>query len=187
MNSSHYVYRVDHDQGFAPHVSRGVCTLCGCKITTVEQWAGKGSWVVGLGGVRTGRKDTLIYAMKVEDVPPYARFARAYPKLAGYLRGQGIAADAPVLVSTTFYYFGNKSPAIPRELRHIVHPTQGCKKLSDEDVSLLQELILSKVGIGRHGRPNNVDASTTMGCEPNCPPRRSVEQPQKAAKKNRHC
>src|SRR5258705_13245902 len=29
MNPRHYVYRVDHDLGFAPHISGNLCTVCG--------------------------------------------------------------------------------------------------------------------------------------------------------------
>ena len=166
MNPPHYVYRVDHDVGFAPHVRRGVCTVCGCKSTTVERWARKGSWVVGLGGVGTGRKDSLIYAMQVDDTPPYAIFKEVNPKLASYLDGVGIAADAPVLVSRKFYYFGNRSPVIPRELHHIIHPTQGCKRVTDADIALLKRLVLDKYSVGKHGTPNNSESSECGTCGP---------------------
>src|SRR5687767_10916373 len=63
--AKHYVYRMDHDTGFAPRVSKGTCTLCGCKTTTVEAWANPGSWIIGIGGKGTGRPDALIYALKV--------------------------------------------------------------------------------------------------------------------------
>jgi len=35
----HHSYRVDHDLGFAPHVDGALCTVGGCKTTTVERWA----------------------------------------------------------------------------------------------------------------------------------------------------
>ena len=56
----HYIYRIDHDEGFAPNVDFGVCTLCGCKKTSVEKWAQEGSWVVGVGGNNTGKPNKLI-------------------------------------------------------------------------------------------------------------------------------
>lgn len=169
MNAPHYVYRVDHDLGFAPHISRGICTVCGCKTTTVERWAKVGTWIVGIGGVATGRPNTLIYAMKVEETPLYFSFKRANPKRADYLNEVSIAADAPVLVSRTFYYFGDKSPAIPQKLQHIIHPTQGCKRLSDDDVALLQTFILNKHAIGKHGRPNNAESKHDGECIADCP------------------
>jgi hypothetical protein len=50
-----YVYRMDHDTGFAPNTERGICALSGCKETTIEKWAGPGSWVIGIGGNNTTR------------------------------------------------------------------------------------------------------------------------------------
>ena len=37
-----YVYRLDHDTGFAPNIDYGICTLSGCKKATVEKWAERG-------------------------------------------------------------------------------------------------------------------------------------------------
>lgn len=178
MQARHYVYRVDHDLGFAPHVSRGVCTVCGCKTTTVERWAAPGSWIVGIGGVGTGRRDTLVYAMQVAQTPSYFAFRRSNPRLAAYLEGTGIDPEAVVLVSRTFYYFGNRSPAIPLELRHIIHPTQGCKRLSDEDIALLRRLVLDRYSVGAHGRPNNHDFTGGRPCRTDCLRRPQDRQPE---------
>jgi len=167
MSLPHYAYRVDHDLGFAPHISKSICTVCGCKSTTVERWAKKGSWVIGFGGANTGRKDTLIYAMQVDDTPPYTLFKKTHPRLAGYLSRKDITPDAPVLVSRTFYYFGDRSPDIPCKLQHIIHPTQGCKRLSDQDIAQLKKLVLRKYSIGMHGKPNNVSAKCKT-CNPKC-------------------
>ena len=51
----HYVYRLDHDTGFAPNIEYRICTLSGCKKTTIERWAERGSWVIGIGGNNTGK------------------------------------------------------------------------------------------------------------------------------------
>src|SRR2546422_2833130 len=72
--AKHYVYRMDHDTGFAPHVSENICTLCGCKTTTVEAWAEPGSWVIGIGGRGKSRPDALIYAMRGESKPTLPEF-----------------------------------------------------------------------------------------------------------------
>jgi hypothetical protein len=152
----HYVYRMDHDLGFAPHVSRGICTVCGCKKTTIERWATKGSWVVGIGGNGTGRPNRLIYAMQVDETPSYSAFLARSPKRAAYLAPHQIGEDAPVLVSrTNYFYFGNRALAIPRELTHIVPKTQGCKRLTELDVGALLRLVLSQWKPGTHGVPNN--------------------------------
>lgn len=187
MRPRHYVYRVDHDLGFAPHISRSACTVCGCKTTTVERWAEPGSWIVGIGGVGTARRDTLIYAMQVEQTPSYFAFRRSNPRLAAYLEGRGIDAEAPVLVSRTFYYFGNQSPAIPPELRHIVHSTQGCKRLSDEDIALLRRLVLDRYGLGAHGRPNNDESAGGRPCRTDCFQRGQNRRPEDVVRATRFC
>lgn len=151
----HYSYRVDHDLGFAPHTEGKLCTVCGCKDTTIEKWAEVGSWVIGIGGNNTGKPNTLLYAMKVESKPAYGDFQQTHPDHAAYLEGHGISPDAPVLVSRNFYYFGDNAKPLPPELVHIIQPTQGCKKVSDGDVVLLCGLVLSHYAAGIHGKPNN--------------------------------
>jgi hypothetical protein len=151
----HYSYRVDHDLGFAPHVEGRLCTVCGCKTTTIEQWTAAGSWIVGIGGKQTGRSDALIYAMKIEQTPSYYEFRKAHPARASYLSGRGIPRDARVLVSTHFYYFGDRAMPLPPELTYIIHATQGCKRLSDSDIVLLNRLVLSRYRCGALGKPNN--------------------------------
>ena len=153
----HYSYRIDHDLGFAPHIEGRLCTLCGCKDTTIERWANAGSWIVGIGGKGTGKADALIYAMQVEETPSYRDFRKAHPKQASYLSSLGLPNDAPVLKSTHFYYFGDQAKPLPPELSHIIHGTEGCKRLSDNDIALLNELVLSGYRCGAHGKPNNRD------------------------------
>src|SRR5919198_2204296 len=94
--AKHYLYRMDHDTGFAPHVSPKICTPCGCKTTTAEAWAEPGSWVIGIGGNGTGKPNALIYALRVHANPTLAEFRHASPRHAAYLRGAGAAASAGV-------------------------------------------------------------------------------------------
>jgi hypothetical protein len=155
LRAHHYSYRIDHDLGFAPHIHRELCTLCGCKTTTIERWAKAGSWVIGTGGKNTGKTDALIYAMKVEKTLSYVLFMKAHPTHAAYLGGRGVSRDAPVLISSHFYYFGDHAPPLPRELSRVVHSTQGCKRLSDRDITLLNKLVLSHYHCGVLGKPNN--------------------------------
>ncbi len=84
--SKNYVYRIDHDTGFAPNVKYGICTLSGCKKTTIEQWAQKGSWVIGIGGNNTGKSDKLIYAMEVEENLLYSQFSTDFRRALTVIR-----------------------------------------------------------------------------------------------------
>jgi hypothetical protein len=67
-----------------------------------------------------------------------------------------LPTNPQVLVSKRFYYFGDKALRLRPELSHLIHSTQGCKRLTDDDIALLRTLVLSKWSIGRHGDPNNV-------------------------------
>lgn len=160
----HYVYRLDHDTGFAPHVEGGWCLLCGCKTTTVERWAEQGSWVIGIGGNRTRKPDRLLYAMQVNDVKPVGLLRRRRPRIVAYLRGRGIDPSAPVLLSRNFYYFGDKALPLPSALKDLVIRGPGCKRVSDRSCSQLVAYLSSRFRKGSHGEPNNVDHLPGRAC-----------------------
>src|ERR1035441_4540058 len=160
-----YTYRLDHDTGFAPHVAEGVCTLCGCKTTTIEAWAKSGSWIVGIGGNRTGKTDRLIYAMEVESNSTVAEFRRLFPEVTGYLRGHKISATASILMSRRFYYFGDSAISLPPRLRQaLIIPTQGCRTVPRKDIDRLVAYLEKAYSVGKHGDPNQPTPKTPTKC-----------------------
>jgi len=157
-----YVYRIDHDTGFAPNIEYGICTLSGCKKTTIEIWAKRGSWVIGIGGNNTGKPNKLIYAMEVEESLKYPQFRKRYSSKSRYLQRK--KAGTNVLISRKFYYFGDNAIDLPEGLKHIIIDRQGCKCVSDEDLSKLKKYI-EQCGYrknGVYGKPNN-PASSHVG------------------------
>jgi hypothetical protein len=160
----HYIYRLDHDLGFAPNVDYGICTLCGCKTGSIEAWAKSDSWVIGIGGIGTGQPDKLIYAMQVEQVLPYAEFKARYHQKSGYLEGKHIDPAANVLFSRWFYYFGDKAFDLPDELQHIIIHGRGCKLVSDEDAATLKKHLAKQYKYGKHGKPNNAMPQARSRC-----------------------
>jgi hypothetical protein len=162
--AKHYMYRMDHDTGFAPHVAEDVCTLCGCKTTTVEAWAEPGSWVIGIGGMGTGRPDALIYALKVEVNPSLAEFQRQSPQRAVYLAGRSLKPTSKVLVARHFYYLGNNAVSLPSNLKHLMIRAQGCKTASSDDVERLDAYLTGEFGPGIHGSPNNQSRTPRRRC-----------------------
>ena len=162
--SKHYIYRLDHDLGFAPNAGYGICTLCGCKTHSIEAWAKPGSWVIGIGGIGTGQRDRLIYAMQVEQVMSYAEFEARYPQKSSYLEGRSIDPAANVLFSRRFYYFGDKAFDLPEELQHIIIHGRGCKLVSDEDAATLEKYLAKQYKYGKHGKPNNVRPQAEPRC-----------------------
>jgi hypothetical protein len=155
---------MDHDTGFAPNTSKGTCTLCGCKTTTVEAWAEPGSWIIGIGGKGTGRPDALIYALKVEANPSLREFRRTSPKRAAYLDVNWLKPSAKVLVGRHFYYFGKNAVSLPSNLRHLIIRAQGCKTAADEDVVALDADLAARYGPGVHGVPNNKSGTSKRRC-----------------------
>jgi hypothetical protein len=150
--TKNYAYRMDHDTGFAPNTGFGICTLSGCKFTTVERWAEKGSWVIGIGGLGTNQSNRLIYAMKVEEKLSYQDFTARYSRKSHYLRGKPVES---VLLSRRFFYFGDAAIDLPTESKHIIIDRQGCKRVSEEDIIHLEKYLVSNFGYGVHGKPNN--------------------------------
>ena len=132
----HYVYRIDHDVNFAPNVDYGVCSLCGC-MPTIEANATAGSWIIGIGGNNTGKRDMMIYAMEVEGNPTYSDFRKRYPRKSEYL--QGIAdTSTKVLHSRKYYYFGDNAITLPDHLQHVIFRGRNCKCLSEEAINQLK-------------------------------------------------
>lgn len=158
----HYIYRMDHDTGIAPNVNYGICTLSGCKPANIEAWAKQGSLVVGIGGNNTGKPDKLIYAMKVEENLPYAEFKLRYPRKGEYLRKTD--RTKRILISREFYYFGDNAIDLPKELRHIIIRRQGCKCISSDEASRLQDYLAASFHLGKHGDPNNAPANPCKPC-----------------------
>jgi hypothetical protein len=153
--TKHYVYRMDHDTGFAPHITKGLCTLCGCKTSTVEAWAKPGSWVIGIGGKGTGKPDALVYALRVDTAPTLSEFRRKSPLRAAYLANKSLKPSARVLLGRHFYYLGDKAVPLPLELRHLIIRAQGCRLADDGDIARLDAYLAKRLGRGVHGVPNN--------------------------------
>jgi hypothetical protein len=148
-----YVYRMTHDRGFAPNIKYGICTLSGCMLNTVEIWAKKGSWVIGIGGKNTGKSDKLIYVMEVEENLEYLKFQERFPKKSKYLCSE--VAGTNVLVSRKFYYFGNNAIDLPEDLKHIIIDRHGTKCVSDEDMIKLKKYLEERYNYGILGNPCN--------------------------------
>jgi hypothetical protein len=158
-----YVYRVDHDTGFAPHIEKRICTLSGCKKTTAEKGATRNSWVIGIGGNGTGKPNKLIYAMKVIENLHYEEFQRRFPIAGKYLSPKH--AGPSVLVSKRFYYFGDKAIDLPPDLKRILVKAQGCKCISDEDAARLEQYVIERgFKCGKHGDPNNSEELPKRSC-----------------------
>lgn len=163
---TNYIYRMDHDTGLAPNIKYGICTLCGCKKTSIEKWAKKGSWIIGIGGNNTGKPNQVIYVMEVEDNPPYSKFTKRFPGKSRYLKGR-CKPKAPVLISRKFYYFGENAFRLPNNLKHIIIHQHGCKRVSEEDIAKLRKHVLfitERRGYGIYGSPNNSKRKILMKC-----------------------
>jgi len=147
---------MDHDTGFAPRiVNDRFCFLSGCKTTTAEVWAREGSWIIGIGGNDTHKPNKLIYAMKVDRNVSIKDFRKEFPREKKHLFNNK-ATNA--LVSTEFYYLGDKAIPLPKELEHLMIHTQGCKSkaFKPDDIEILK-FYLNEEGFkpGKSGNPNN--------------------------------
>jgi hypothetical protein len=157
----HYAYRMDHDTGFAPNTAYGLCSLSGCKVTTVERWAKPGSWVIGIGGKGTSQPDKLLYAMEVIESLSLQAFTRRYPRKSLYLRGKAVPN---VLISRHFWYFGNRAIELPPYLHLLIVDRQGCKRVAHQDIVALEKYLMEGgLEPGVYGRPNNSPGKSSTG------------------------
>jgi len=166
-----YSYRMHHDTGFAPQIHDDICILSGCKYKgkygNIENWANKGSIIIGIGGNMTKKSDKLIYIMEVKKNYLIKNFIEEYPKIGENLKRDSKSNN--VLLSNKFYYFGNNAISIPNNLNKIVVKTHGCKKVSNEDIKHLYNHIngLGYTKYGSYGNPNNKYVYC-VGCDNKC-------------------
>ncbi len=153
--AKNYIYRMDHDTGFAPHVEKKLCCLSGCKNNTIEKWAQEGSWVIGIGGNNTNKPNKLIYVMEVVKNLTYPIFKKEYPDSSKYLTPP--KAGSNVLISKNFWYFGEKAICLPNGLKHIIIDRWGCKCVPDNDINKLIKYLRETHSSGIIGTPNNPD------------------------------
>ncbi|HEY8191172.1 MAG TPA: hypothetical protein VIG74_02015 [Alphaproteobacteria bacterium] len=139
-------YVVASDDGLAPNVSGGICTLAVCK-PVIRQVSKIGQdWILGISTSTHGR-NRLVYAMQVDEKIPYAdyftdpRFANKKPGIdrqgdnffcfrrghykiafnnaAHFGKPEKIARDLKVpltVVSHHFWYFGGNAPELPADI-----------------------------------------------------------------------
>src|SRR2546423_4024479 len=142
-----YAYIVAFDGGFAPCVSRSLCTLACCK-PRIRAKAAYGDWMAG-----TTRKEhgsgRLIYLMRVERAFTFREYyeRRGFrnrndniyqPQSDGGYRQRENGSHGPqsirkdlsadrVLCSDTFVYFGENAPEIPSQFEEFVPKGRGHK------------------------------------------------------------
>lgn len=86
-------YTVDRDYGFAPNPFWKCCTLATCK-PNIRGHAEIGDYVIGFGGIRTKKKEKVIFIMKVEEILTFnqywndERFQIKKPNVFGSLKTQ---------------------------------------------------------------------------------------------------
>lgn len=82
----------------------------------------------------------------------------AHSKIDGTCNPEHLKTDTGgnnVLISTCFYYFGDKAPIIPDNLKEICHKGIGEKKLPDQIGIDLVDWITINFHTGIHGDPLN--------------------------------
>ena len=162
--AKNYMYRMDHDTGFAPNIDYGICTLSGCRDDIIGwKTVKEGSWIIGIGGNNTKKPDKLIYAMEVEEKISYSEFREKYPPKSKYLQPPDDKKRKYVLVSRKFYYLGNKAIKVPKELEHIIIDRHRCKCVSNEDINTLKRSLSTKYNYGKIGKPNNPEDNKKCG------------------------
>lgn len=179
-----YSYVVDHDTGFAPNPSAGLCTLAKCKFGTTKQnvveKADEGDWIVGTGGAKGFARGEsagigkLIYAMRVDRKIPLADYCNEFGTSRIDAGLDDVVLDGRfALLSKHYYYFGRNGidiSGIPQA--HLEHPLEkkGPGFRSDFSESFIEQFAtwLSRTfEVGIHGLPcHPSDGFTIPKCQP---------------------
>jgi hypothetical protein len=139
-----YSYVLAHDKGFAPHVADGLCSLACCKPITRKK-AEIGDWVMGTLPKRLG-ENRIGYVMRVSEMLSFDQYFRdrrfrnrrpsadnpdgdniyykarsrfKWVKNRNHDSEDNMRHDTQVdrvLIGSLFWYFGERSPEIPRKL-----------------------------------------------------------------------
>lgn len=123
-----YSYVVQHDNGYAPNPSNGICTLAYCKYP-MRRHVEEGDYVVGLAGAQykghvTVEWPPVVYAMRVTKVCGFEEF-ESDTRYTDHVQCDANAEDEKaktnrVLVSTDFIYWGDYEEPLPPELRDLI-------------------------------------------------------------------
>lgn len=145
-------YVVASDNGLAPNVTGGVCTLSVCKPVVRKVARAGADYIIGMSTAPDDR-NRVIYVMQVDEKIPFADYFNdkrfqakkpgndikgdnffraekgqlkiAFDNASHTGKAQAIARDlkAPVaVVGHRFWYFGENAPELPEELRQTKIP-----------------------------------------------------------------
>jgi len=170
-NRRMFSYVLDHDNGFAPNPSRGICTLAKCKFGSaarpnIIELANVGDWIIGTGGacgLRRGEsagRSKLMYAMRVDRKIPLADYCRHYEgKRVDARYNEVVVPGRFALISKHFFYFGRNALDIGTiPMQPVGHSLEkrGPGHRSDFDQSFITEFtgwLSRKFRPGVHGLP----------------------------------
>lgn len=181
-----FSYIIEADNGFSPNPFGGLCTLA-CSKPKIRYYAKIGDWVMGT--TIGPKKDSLVFAMKISRALPfdlywkYPEYQSKKPNknnVTGdniYKNGEIAEFDQipnlfhsekdlksdtgvnRVLISNTFYYFGNNAPDIQEQYRSLVSPPQGYTQIKPTSknsmaVSVFLIWLRDNFKQGVNGEPN---------------------------------
>ncbi len=171
------------DTGFAPNPFGGYCTLACCKAE-IRKRANIGDWVIGTTPAPDVGK--VIYAMEITETRLYGGYFEdpefqhkkpspdniygdniyketspgIYQQIGNYFHDASDCtsdlSSGRVLISSNFYYFGDKAPQIPEECLELVHSTQGYL-IRDSGGQVAESFFkwLEQFSPGLNGQPRN--------------------------------
>lgn len=191
-------YVMTTDEGFAPNPHHGYCTLATCKPRIREE-ANKGDWILGTPSVND-RPERMVYLMRVEETLSFdeyyhdERFEIKKPEndprgdniyyeedgvlvqdenanyhLGPEHRETDLSADR-VLISQTYWYFGERYVAVPEKLRNrVIHKYDSSNRrlYSKQDTDTLRELVRwcsLRFDTGRHATNTGNLAQSNSDC-----------------------
>jgi len=180
-----FSYVVHHDLGIAPFAHGRMCTLAKCKFgrngrKNIVELAEVGDWIVGTGGAdptMSAGHGRLIYAMRVDDVPPLAAYCQAYYPKRIDAEPETIYGDRRALISRHFYYFGRDAIKIPAQFLNCPLEKRGPgfrRDFSEQFIERFVSWLEGSFRKGVHGLPCDPRPDFPA---PNCRPRAKRNRP----------
>ena len=178
-----FSYVVASDTGFAPNIRGGICTLACCK-PKIRSVAKVGDWIVGTYPTLYDPR-RITYVMRVDNSISFSEFfdderykqkkphfdatgdniyykkGRLFYKLPSNFHStrKSMNHDTQtdkVLVSSLFWYFGDKGPSLPGSFGEFIKKGPGHKTITDSNkVQRFVKWIANNFRVGALGNPRD--------------------------------
>lgn len=137
-----FSYVLASDTGFAPNVSDGYCTLACCK-PKIRSAARVGDWVMGT-LPKSIDQNRLGYIMRINEILSFDDYFNDERFKNKHHSEEDLSHDTQtdkVLVSSLFWYFGDKAPRIPKFMQVLIKTGPSHKRIRNAETETVRDFV----------------------------------------------